>query len=264
MKAQFSRFAVLTTPQCFCDALWAAWSWYRFIHASFELEFVVDGEISERDKNAAQSVFPGVGVLRAEAIVSPLRKSYPILAPFFDHHPLGKKLGVILALQCERPLLFSDHDVLAFNSPSEIAVATSDRTPLYITEQKEGLFDPEIIQRAQRLGLEHARDLNSGLLYVPKGSLSIPLASEILADWHPPMRSWFTEQTVLSVLLRQGGGLPLSKQKYVVSNRRQFYWEEDIDYSTIMARHFTGPVRHVMYRKGMPKVLQQHEAIIQG
>jgi hypothetical protein len=251
VEAQVGRFVVLTTPECFCDALWAAWSWYRFVHDSFELEFVVDGEISKRDEKAAEGIFPGVRVFRAETIVSALRKSHPIFTSFFDQHPLGKKLGVILALQCERPLLFSDHDVLAFNFPSEITVGASGGSPLYITEEERGVFDSEIIQRAQRMGLEHAPNLNSGLLYVPKGRLSIALASKLLADWHPPMRSWFTEQTVLSVLLHQAGGLPLSRQKYVVSNRRQFYWEQDVDYSTISARHFTGTVRHIMYAKGM-------------
>jgi hypothetical protein len=254
----------MTTPECFCDALWAAWSWYRFVHAFFELEFVVDGEISKGDRNAAQRLFPGVRVAEAETIVSSLRNSHPFLKSFLENHPLGRKLGVILKLQSERPVLFSDHDVLAFNPPSELLLQTNDGTPFHITEEKEGVFDPEILRRAQELGLKHAPDLNSGLLYVPKGALSMALASQLLAEWHPPMRSWFTEQTVLSVLFNQAGGESLPRQKYVVSNRRQFYWEEDVDYSSITARHFTGPVRHIMYRNGMPEIMPQHKPNKQG
>jgi hypothetical protein len=242
---------VLTTPQCFCDGLWAAWSWHRFLHDSFELELVVDGEISRSDENAAQRLFPGVRIFRAETIISALCKSHPGFVPFFDHHPLGKKLGVILAFQDERPLLYSDHDVMAFNFPSEIMEQADKGIPLYITEEKGGVFDSEIIQRAQMLKVEYAPELNSGLMYVPQGSLSINLASTLLADWRPPMCSWFTEQAISSVLLQQAGGISLPREKYVVSNRRQFYWEQDVDYSRIVARHFTGPVRHVMYGKGM-------------
>jgi hypothetical protein len=49
----------------------------------------------------------------------------------------------------------------------------------------------------------------------------------------------------------------LPDSRYVISNRRQFYWEKDVDYTTIVARHFTGTVRHVMYRYGMPEILRQ-------
>jgi hypothetical protein len=30
-----------------------------------------------------------------------------------------------------------------------------------------------------------------------------------------------------------------------------------MDYRTIVARHFTGTVRHVMYRHGIPEILSQ-------
>jgi len=48
----------------------------------------------------------------------------------------------------------------------------------------------------------------------------------------------------------------------VVSNCRQFYWESDCNYTTITARHFTGTVRHVMYARGMPEVLQQSKTFV--
>ena len=258
---QSSRFVVLTTPEYFTDALWAAWSWHRFVHEAFELELVVDGEASSNDVVAAQRLFPGVRIFQAEAIVSALHQSHPALALFFDHHPLGKKLGVILALQSEKPLFFSDHDVLAFNPPGEIISCADCDKPLYMAEGHDGSFDLKIIQRAQELGLEPALGLNSGLLYVPKGRLSIDLASKLLADWRPPVSSWFTEQTVLSVLMWVADALPLPYERYVVSNRRQFYWEKDVDYAAIAARHFTGTVRHIMYGKGMPKIWRQCKTV---
>jgi len=176
---------------------------------------------------------------------------------FLDHHSLGKKLGIILALQAERSLLYSDQDVLAFNFPAQLSTGIARGVPLYICEENSGCFDADILDRAQELGLPHAPQLNSGLLFIPQNGLAVDLAAQLLAGWRPPMRSWFTEQTVLSVLMQQAGSLPLARENYVVSNRRQFYWEPDVDYSSIAARHFTGPVRHLMYGKGMPKVIQK-------
>ena len=244
-------FAIMTTPAAFCDAIWAAWSWYRFVRQHCELAFVVDGECSAEDQAAAQRLFPGVTIRGSEAIVSGIRARHSTFDTIFRFHSLGRKLGVILALQSERPLLFSDHDVLAFNTPSELLEGVSSSTPRYMTEEAGGIFDPEIIQRARELGMPHATDLNSGLLFIPQNKLSVTSASRLLENWNPPMRSWFTEQTVLSVLLREAGGLPLSRSQYVITNRRQFVWDKDVDYSSITARHFTGTVRHVMYAKGM-------------
>jgi len=258
------RFIVLTTVASLNDALWAAWSWHRFLQDHFELQLVVDGRITESQKQAAARLFPGLRMFAVETLLADFRKTVPGFTPFFDHHPLGKKLGLILALQREGPLLFSDHDVLAFNLPDEILSQAAADVPFYIAEEHDGVFDEEILQRARELGVDHARELNSGLLYVPRGSLSVELAAKLLADWRPPLRSWFTEQTVLSVLMHQADARSLPRAGYVISNRRQFYWEKDCDYTAIVARHFTKTVRHVMYARGMPELLQQSKMALNG
>jgi hypothetical protein len=61
----------------------------------------------------------------------------------------------------------------------------------------------------------------------------------------------------MSILMRRANAQALPEDRYVISARRQFYWETDVDYKTIAARHFTGTVRHVMYGRGMPWVLSQ-------
>jgi hypothetical protein len=83
------------------------------------------------------------------------------------------------------------------------------------------------------------------------------MAARILETWRPPGGSWFAEQTVLSIMLRDVDTEALPSNRYVISNCRQFYWEKDVDYKKIVARHFTGTVRHVMYRYGLPEILRQ-------
>jgi hypothetical protein len=102
------------------------------------------------------------------------------------------------------------------------------------------------------------------LLYIPKGALFPDLAKQLLSTWNPPVTSWYTEQTTLGALMRKANASPLPKDRYVISIRRQFYWERDVDYGAIVARHFTGTVRHVMYKSGMPLVFRQSKMSLIG
>ena len=252
------RFVVLTTPDTLQDALWSAWSWYRYVRdLDFELQLIVDGRLSETRLVMVRRLFPGISVVEAGEIVTPLAKRRPEIGAFVDNHPLGKKLGLILAICARGSVLYSDHDVLAFNPPVEAMKLVGDEAPFYMLEERDGNCDQTIMDRCKYLGAGHIDRFNSGLLYVPEGALSDDLATRLLAAWVPSARSWFTEQTVLSVLMRKANAVPLPQARYVVSTCRQFYWESDVDYSQVAARHFTGPVRHVMYHTGMPVVLQQ-------
>jgi len=127
-------------------------------------------------------------------------------------------------------------------------------------EERAASVDQAIVDRSRQLGLEYDARFNSGLLYVPKGALAIDQAAQLLADWRPPVH-WFTEQTVLNALMQHAHAQPLPQERYVVSARRQFYWETDEDYGKIVARHFVSPVRHVMYRYGIPLILRQSQKI---
>jgi hypothetical protein len=252
------RFVVLTSQSGLNDALWTAWSWYRYLcDAHFELQFITDGETSRAEKATMERLFPGVMISGVETIIASQCAEQPVLEVFVQHHPLGKKLAVLLALSRKRSILYSDHDVLAFNSPIELLVHAERDTACYMQEEHEGNWDPFILEQAKLLELECITRFNSGLLHVPQGALSVDLAVRLLDAWRPPAISWFTEQTVLNVLMGYAHAKPLPRERYVVSNRRQFYWEKDVNYKTIVARHFTGTTRHVMYGIGMPIVLRQ-------
>ncbi len=255
-------FAVLTTPAAFQDALWTAWSWYRYLHhRQFELHFVFDGNLTLAEESTAHRLFPGVRIDCAATVIADLLRSQPALESFLQQHPLGKKLGLLLALSQQREVLYCDHDVLAFNPPAEVLDLAEKGTPFYLEEEQDGSLDPVIVERVESLGLKYISRLNSGLLYVPKGALSADLAAQLLANWRPPMTSWYTEQAVMSILMCHAHATALPRNRYIVSNRRQFYWEKDVDYSAIAARHFTGTVRHVMYSKGMPELLRQARSL---
>jgi hypothetical protein len=252
------RFVVLATPKTLSDALWTAWSWYRYLQArEFELHVAVDGEVSKDEENAMRRLFPEIQTCHVDSVISGLSTCSPGLEAFLNHHPLGKKLGLILATSQQSAVLYSDHDVLAFSPPLELLTYAERDVPCYMLEEHHSHLDPAIVGRCKSLGVDCLNRFNSGFLYVPKGVLSQTLATQLLATWQPPVSSWYSEQTVLSALMRQANALPLPQDRYVISTRRQFYWEIDVDYKAIVARHFTGTVRHVMYGSGMPLVFRQ-------
>ena len=254
------RFVVLTTPESFCDALWTAWSWYRFLRdAQCRLSIAVDGVVSEAQRAAAARLFPGILIDPAEWACSYVRARASRVQSFFDTYPTGRKLALILALSDLGPLVYSDHDVLGFQRPHELLTAIAKNVACYFCEEEDGARDMQIMQRAKQLNLDYLPRFNSGFLYIPQRSLSIQLAGELVETWRAQGESWYAEQTVLSFMLRQIGAQALPQSRYVISNRRQFYWEEDVDYGAIAARHFTGTVRHVMYKYGMPFLLRQNE-----
>jgi hypothetical protein len=253
---------VLTTPAALQDAVWTAWSWYRYLQANdYGLQLAVDGQIAESEIAAVRQLFPGIAIYEVESALGSLVEKRPALTTFLKSHPLGKKLGLVLALSSQGPLLFCDYDVLAFNAPVEILTYAKKNIPCCIVEDSPGNLDPEIIERCQTLGREYIPGFNSGLFYVPAGALSIDLAAELLEEWRPTRDSWFTEQAVLSVLMRSANAELLPRSRYVVDTRRQFYWDPDVDYTSVVARHFVTPVRHVMYRKGIPTILRQSAAL---
>lgn len=252
------RFVVLTTPSTLNDALWSAWSWYRFLRdLDCRLMIVVDGAISVAQRSAAERLFQRITIDGTEWACNYVRPRVPGVQLFFDRHPLGRKLALILALSDRFPLIYSDHDVLAFRRPKELLEAIRGNTPCYFSEEGDGARDWQIAERARQLGFEYAPKFNSGFLYIPQGSLSIRRAGQILATWRTRNESWFSEQTVLSFMLQNIHAEPLPADRYVIRNCRQFYWERDVDYAAITARHFTTPVRHVMYKYGMPLLLRQ-------
>src|SRR5690242_4127546 len=65
------RLVVLTTAAAMNDALWAAWSWYRYLQPEhFDLHLAIDGSIRESEQVAAQRLFPGASIYSVEPLVA--------------------------------------------------------------------------------------------------------------------------------------------------------------------------------------------------
>ena len=157
--------------------------------------------------------------------------------------------------------IYSDSDILAFAPPAELEAAINESRPTYIG-QSEASYDQRTFAKLRSEGLAFPEPpLNAGLLAYPKGSLRGELASRIVLDPEEMDSSsptwWWIEQTILSAMFGNIGARVLPMDRYVVSLKRQLPFEEDVDYSKICARHFVAPVRHLMYKKGIPMLLEK-------
>jgi len=244
-------FVIMATPGTLDEAIWCAWSWLRFIAHEVRLAIYIDGPVGTEERQIVEGLFPGCTITDARPIAAEMDGLFPAAQGFYSLHIHGRKLAVLLRLQKGERVFYSDFDVLAFSPPFEIVTHIKDaKAGVYIQEENKGAFDPSVLSSAKKIGLTPLSLLNSGLLVIPKESLSFDLAHILLDNWRS-CRTWWIEQTILACLLNTVPMVPLPEDRYVTAKSRQFYWQKDVDYRQIAARHFVSPIRHVMYLKGM-------------
>ena len=259
-----NRLVIQAAPHSLDDAAWAAYSFLRHLDLPGErlnLTLSVDSMDSVAVAQAAarwQGLFPGARVVSTSEPVERLARRAPAVAAFARINPMGRKLAVLLEGQERSGILYVDSDVLLFRYPSELAESMRRGGPArYNLEDGELNGDARLVAHARREGWPAPASLNAGLLFIPRGVLSIPQAERLLAGGEFDPASWFVEQTMVALLLTAAGAEPLPGERYVVSTQGQFYGDADRDYGQIVTRHFTTPVRHLMYARGMPLLWRQ-------
>jgi hypothetical protein len=163
----------------------------------------------------------------------------------------GKKLIALVSLPGDRPVLYTDADVLYFAGAHRLnELAHAGGPPRYISDHG--------LRRGGPLGQEFAldgallRDRSEGVEEVNSGFLVVdgPL------DWAPALhrlarRRWkpniFTEQTVVHLTLRRAGCVPLDPAHYVLTADDR--WQADDPYlgPESVLRHYVTPVRHKLW-----------------
>jgi hypothetical protein len=253
--------AVLTTPRTVNNAAWALYSLRKSLTSQVALHLIVDGILSPFRVGQLKALFPGLRITTTGQHLASLADQVPSLDRLAETHPMAGKMATVLDLQELGHLVFSDDDVLAFKPLSEINASIAEQPPtaLYLREQAASSVqeEPSIKAGIQKLGLNWLRDINVGLMWIPKGSLDTRLCERILQA-SPTVQTWFPDTMLLAALLHQVPSQALP-DSYVVSTQRQFFHEQDVDYDNITLRHFISPVRHLMYFRGMVRLANQFQ-----
>ena len=252
------RLLLLTPPGGVADAAWTAHSFLRQLGGFHPavcllLDALPGTPAAEKAASTWRRLFPGAEVCLSSEPGEALAAQAPKVAALARTHPLGRKLAGLLYFQSKGDVIYADSDVLVFGPAPELEAALrAGGPPLYNQDVGQLHADAGLLAYASRIGAPApARNLNSGLLFLPRGCLDIGLAERLLAGAERT-DSWFIEQTVVALLMGAAGAQPLPSDRYVVSTHGQFFFEPELPSAGLTARHFTSPVRHLMYGRAMP------------
>lgn len=255
-----TTFAVLTQSSQYLNSIWVAWSWLRFLPESFHLKIFIDGKIDAKIEKEILSILPSAEIISMETYLETFSGPEAVVA-FAKKNPYGKKFAVMIGESSKQATFYCDDDVLAFNMPHELQSALEKGDIPYYFKDIASAYSDVILDRLRDRGIKYTQYLNAGCLYLPKDTMSLSLAEELLNPWSSDFEigeeSTRVEQIMVCALLTNAGAKPFPEDRYVISEKRAFYSDPDLDYSTITARHFVYGVRHVMYLKGLPYLLAQ-------
>ena len=251
---------ICATPTTLSDAAWAASSIIRNVQRKMGLVIVSEAFPPERREQLLK-LFPSVRLLTDDEIsitANPIEFRH--ILRLGAYHPMGRKLLAILKLQQNSDIIFSDADVLAFQRLHEVEAALDSGSIGLHVQDVELPLESESLRNAKSMGLVAHPRFSCGFMFIPRESLDTALADRLL-DTNAEITSWFPDTMVLAFLMAKAGAKPLPDASYVQDVRRQFFNEIDVDYDQIALRHFVGPVRHLMYSRGMPRVCR---ALLEG
>ena len=219
-------------------------------------KFVVhdDGTMQEKDEAMIAASLPGCRIVRcavADAAVQKKLRKYPLLANYRSTHAFGKRLTDFAYFNRSKKVVSIDSDILFFRNPNlffEKALESCE-TSVFLRDLK----NTSLIKNkkfAGKTGKKLAQLINAGIFSVPKHFMSMRVMEDILENYgllNESRNTWFVEQTVIGALASLQGKVELLPKNYVLS----------LDQTTrpdSVMRHYVGPVRHLFYSEGIPKI----------
>jgi hypothetical protein len=207
---------------------------------------VSDGSQSEDDRSLVEAIHPCVEVTDWRHFSQPGLPG--VLWDYARVDRMGKKLIALVSLPGDRPVLYTDADILFYAGAGEPGELTPIKgTPLYMqdSELRRGgpladkfALDEALLQERA----EGEEEVNSGFILL-NGRLDWTPALQRLEGrrWKPTM---FTEQTVVHLTLRQAGCRPLDPTRFILVADDSDQAEDPYVGPKTVLRHYATPVRH--------------------
>lgn len=242
------------------DAAWAMYSWLYWTQASdicFTPVFYVDGHCAEDKRARILNLFPKAQIREASEVLQGGDNLSEDLKYYYKHHIFARKTSIILHEQNGSNVLFTDPDILVFRAPVEVVRHLKAGSCCHQVDSLSWAFDPWLKEKGASLGLEHDRKFNSGIMAIPKGSLDNQLITHLFEGYRTAPYHRNTGQTLFSILLTRCGSVPLPEATYTCQIPEFHNTRDRLNNDDLVLRHYTGPVRHVMYQNGIPYLLKQ-------
>lgn len=199
---------------------------------------VSDGSHSRESIQLLQKIDPVVSVRPSGEELPP---DLPVrFRRYVTTYPMGKQLGLIMSLPRNGPTLYADSDVLFFAGAHDLVhrAAARDIPAFYLPDCQADSADKRIF-RAPR---EAAQPVNSGLLLLfQELDWSLGIERYLELEGEP---NFFTNQTIVHLVLHANGALPLDECKYVLRLDDQTIYPDRYACAHLALRHYVNPVRH--------------------
>jgi len=206
-----------------------------------ELTIVSDGSHAQDSRDLLEAIHPSIKVFDWRSVARP-----GLPQALWDYAEVswrGKKHLVLVSLPVDRPLLYTDADILFFAGAAELRELPGEAGagPRHLLDcEGEGPFlDVSMLMNHR----EEAEGINSGFMFIPK-----PL------DWTPALvrmeqrlrsgRATFTGQTVVHLTLHGAGARSFDRSRYVVAIHDRALVEDPYAGPATVLRHYVMPVRH--------------------
>lgn len=219
----------------FPELYFSVQSFHRYVGVPAHLIVVSDGSMTDTSRHVLRSSFPHLDFKSWTDFFTPQTDSRVSL--YARRHPLGKKLGIITALNASSTeFLFSDSDILYFPNSRDLHQTIHPRRCCFLVDCLAN-FDSRIPLPVD------VPPTNTGLLFFAN-----PIPWSQVLDRVPYVcleePTHHTEQTIIHLALQHEYCIPFPEHSYIVSLRDQFVFSQARSCDTIAARHFVRPVRH--------------------
>lgn len=245
----------LTWQQDWMDLIWALKTLFHVSNCRFQLCIHDDGSLPEHAIHALNQQFPDARFIRRTESDERLNQTladYPRCKALRESNILSLKVFDFSEfLEAERMFLL-DCDILFFAEPIELLSRVTDQSFEYNSLNKDWTNGYSIdIGTCQKLVPFEIQPLvNSGLGLIHRASYSLDDFEHWLSLPNMLSHPHRIEQTLV--------GLACSKYGHQFLPSEYDVTKASADVSSPV-RHYTGPIRHLMYAEGLPRAMEMLE-----
>lgn len=238
---------VLTCDGDWLNLLWMLKTFYYYSRRDYSLCIHEDGSLSATAKAELRKHFPGARLIEraaADAIMKDRLRGCPLSVEFRNKNPLALKVYDFAAFLESPRMLLLDSDILFFDKPLELLRRIEDpsyeKTSLNRDWAMGYTVEPDQIQ--DRVDFPIVNRINSGLGLLLKRGLDIAAYERFLAIPGVIGHHHRIEQTLIALACCRVG-FEFLPEPYDV--------RVDNGNPRMPCKHYTGPIRHLMYREGI-------------
>lgn len=241
---------VLTSAGDWLNLLWALHSFYRVAGRRYPLCIHDDGTLDAAACAALRRAFPDarlIGRAESDARVEPLLASFPRCLELRRTNTLSHKVLDFAAFLERDRMMILDSDILFFAQPARLLeiLETSPRNSLNRDWRYGYTIDLDAV--APHLDFALPPLINSGLGLLHRASLRYEWMEEFLALPGILSHHHMIEQTLFALCSCRYGYDMLPAEYDVHTGPRA---------AGVPSRHYTGPIRHLLYGEGVRDLVQ--------